>query len=63
MIAATSTDHAPWYVIPADRKWVSRAAVAAVLAGTIRKLGLEWPKVDAAKRKQIAAARRQLSQK
>jgi len=63
LIAATSTDHAPWYVIPADRKWVSRAAVAAVLAGTIRKLGLEWPKVDAAKRKQIAAARRQLSQK
>ena len=60
MIAATSTDHAPWYVIPADRKWVSRAAVAAVLAGTIRKLGLEWPTVDAAKREQINSARRQL---
>ncbi len=60
MIAATSTDHAPWYVIPADRKWVSRAAVAAVLAGTIRNLGLKWPKVDAAKRKEITAARRQL---
>lgn len=60
MIAATSTDHAPWYIIPADRKWVSRAAVAAVLAGTIRRLGLEWPTVDAAKRKQINAARRQL---
>jgi len=60
MIAATSTDHAPWYVIPADRKWVSRAAVAAVLAGTIRNLGLKWPKVDAAKRKEITAARRLL---
>ena len=60
MITATSTSHAPWYVIPADRKWVSRAAVAAVLAGTIRKLGLRWPTVDAAKRKQISAAKRRL---
>ncbi len=60
MLSATSTDHAPWYVIPADRKWVSRAAVAAVLAGTIRNLGLKWPTVDATKRKQIDTARRQL---
>ncbi len=60
MIAATSTDHAPWYVIPADRKWVSRAAVAAVLAGTIRRLGLRWPAVDEAKRSQIETAREQL---
>ena len=61
-IAATSTDHAPWYVIPADRKWVSRAAVAAVLAGTIRSLGLEWPAVDDAKRHQIADARHRLAE-
>ncbi|MBM4021783.1 MAG: polyphosphate kinase 2 family protein [Planctomycetes bacterium] len=59
-IAATSTEHAPWYVIPADRKWVSRAAVATVLAGTIRRLGLAWPTVDAAKQRQIEEARRQL---
>jgi PPK2 family polyphosphate:nucleotide phosphotransferase len=60
-IGATSTEHAPWYVIPADRKWVSRAAVAAVLAGTIRRLGLEWPEVDAAKKSQIENARRRLA--
>ncbi len=59
-IAATSTDHAPWYVVPADKKWVSRAVVAAVLAGTIRGLGLEWPKIDDAKRRQIEEARRLL---
>ncbi|MFM7245667.1 MAG: polyphosphate kinase 2 family protein [Planctomycetaceae bacterium] len=59
-LAATSTDHAPWYVVPADRKWVSRAVVAAVLADTIRCLGLEWPKVDDAKRRQIEEARRLL---
>ncbi len=59
-IRETSTEHAPWYVIPADRKWVSRAAVAAVLAGTIQRLGLQWPAVDDAKRQQIAEARRTL---
>lgn len=56
-IGATSTAEAPWYVVPADKKWVSRAVVAAVLAGTIRKLGLQWPPVDAAKKRQIAEAR------
>jgi polyphosphate kinase 2 (PPK2 family) len=59
-ISATSTDHAPWYVVPADKKWVSRAVVAAVLAGTIRNLGLEWPKIDDTKRRQIDEARRLL---
>jgi PPK2 family polyphosphate:nucleotide phosphotransferase len=59
-LAATSTDHAPWYVVPADRKWVSRAVVAAVLADTIRGLGLEWPTVDDAKRRQIEEARKLL---
>jgi PPK2 family polyphosphate:nucleotide phosphotransferase len=59
-IAATSTKHAPWYVVPADKKWVSRAVVATVLAGTIRGLGLQWPAVDAEKRRQIEAARRAL---
>ncbi|MFM8578511.1 MAG: polyphosphate kinase 2 family protein [Planctomycetaceae bacterium] len=59
-IRATSTTHAPWYVIPADKKWVSRAAVAAVLAGTIRRLGLEWPQVDEARRRAIDEARERL---
>lgn len=59
-IAATSTEHAPWYVVPADKKWVTRAVVAGVLAATIRGLGLEWPKVDDAKRRQIEEARRLL---
>lgn len=56
-INATSTAEAPWYVVPADKKWVSRAVVAAVLAGTIRSLGLEWPRVDPEKKRQIDKAR------
>ncbi len=59
-IQETSTHHAPWYVVPADKKWVSRAVVGAVLAGTIRQLGLQWPTVDDAQRKQIAEARQTL---
>jgi len=59
-IRETSTEHAPWYVVPADRKWVSRAVVGAVLAGTIRRLGLQWPAVDEPQRKRIAEARRSL---
>jgi PPK2 family polyphosphate:nucleotide phosphotransferase len=59
-IGATSTDAAPWYVVPADRKWISRAVVAAVLAGTIRGLGLAYPQVDEAGRAALAAARKRL---
>jgi len=59
-IRETSTEHAPWYVVPADKKWVSRAIVGTVLAGTIKNLGLRWPEVGEAQRERIAAARRQL---
>ena len=59
-ISATSTDHAPWYVVPADKKWVSRAVVSAVLTETIRGLGLTWPKISAEQRQQIEEARRHL---
>ncbi|MBX7167932.1 MAG: polyphosphate kinase 2 family protein [Pirellulales bacterium] len=59
-IAATSTDWAPWYVVPADRKWVTRALVAEVLVATIRDLKLRWPEPAPAEREAIEAARRQL---
>lgn len=59
-LAATSTKSAPWYVIPADHKWVSRALVAAVLTDTLQSLGLKWPKVTDEQKRQIAEAKRQL---
>ena len=52
MIAATSTEYAPWYVIPADNKWISRAAVATILAGTIEELDLNWPAVTGQQKKE-----------
>ena len=46
-ITATSTPHAPWYVIPADHKHVMRTLVAGVLVRTIRDLDLAYPTVSA----------------
>lgn len=40
---ATSTPHAPWYVVPADRKWVRDVYVSAVLANTLEALGMQYP--------------------
>jgi PPK2 family polyphosphate:nucleotide phosphotransferase len=60
MLRATSTEWAPWYVIPADHKHVARALVAAILSGTIGALGLSYPKVSKAAERQLAAARRRL---
>ena len=60
MIAATSTEYAPWYVIPADNKWVSRAAVATILAGTIEELDLNWPAVTGQQKKEIEVGRKKL---
>ena len=43
-IAATSTDHAPWYIIPADHKWYRDWAVDVVLEATLRKMDPQYPK-------------------
>ena len=59
-LSATSTEYAPWYVIPADHKWVTRAAVAAILHQTIRGLDLKWPTVTEADEAVIEQAREQL---
>ncbi len=42
----TSTDHAPWYVIPADRKWYSRVAITEILTQTMVEMDLGWPQPD-----------------
>jgi PPK2 family polyphosphate:nucleotide phosphotransferase len=61
MIRHTSTKHSPWYVVPADNKWFTHLVVAAAIVETLEELNLSYPKVDAAKLKKIAAARRTLS--
>ena len=63
MIRNTATKRAPWYVIPADNKWFTHLAVAAVIVETLEELNPDYPKVDAAKRKELAAARKLLEKK
>ena len=41
-----NTEHAPWYVIPADRKWYRNRAVAQLLTEHLRALDLDWPAAD-----------------
>ena len=45
-ISATSTKWAPWYIIPADHKWVSRALVARIVTNAIESLDLHYPEGD-----------------
>ena len=60
-IRATASEHAPWYVVPADNKWYTRAVVAAAIIETLGSLGLRYPSVDKAKRRELAAAKRELA--
>ncbi|HVL69482.1 MAG TPA: polyphosphate kinase 2 family protein [Vicinamibacterales bacterium] len=59
-LSATSTRHAPWYVIPADHKWFTRLAVARVVIETLESLDLHFPPLDHRKRRELAEARRRL---
>jgi PPK2 family polyphosphate:nucleotide phosphotransferase len=63
MICHTATKDAPWYVIPADNKWFTHLTVAAAVVETLKELDLSYPKVDAAKLKELAAARQTLLKK
>jgi len=63
MIANTSTEEAPWYVVPADNKWFTRLVVSTVVVETLASLDLAYPKVDAAKKKELEAAKKILTSK
>ena len=55
----TSTDYAPWYVVPCDRKWYSRLAVTELLIEALKSLELSWPPADfdvEAEKKRLATA-------
>jgi PPK2 family polyphosphate:nucleotide phosphotransferase len=59
-IRATAKPWAPWYVVPADNKWFTRLVVAGAIIDAMEGLGLRYPEVDDAKKKELAAARRLL---
>src|SRR5262249_25801585 len=59
-LSATSTRWAPWYVIPADQKWATRAVVADIVTSTIRGLDLKYPEITDEQRQRLAEAKKQL---
>ena len=59
-ISATSTKWAPWYIIPADHKWVTRALVARIVTRALESLDLRYPEVTDEQRAIIEEARKQL---
>jgi hypothetical protein len=60
-LAATSTRHAPWYVVPADDKLNSRLIVSRILLDTIESLELSYPKTTAARRRELLMLRKKLT--
>ena len=59
-INATSTEWAPWYVIPADRKWFARGAIADIIVTKLSALGLKYPRIEGDAAAVLAQVRQQL---
>jgi PPK2 family polyphosphate:nucleotide phosphotransferase len=59
-LSATSTEHAPWYVVPADDKFNARLIISEVVTNALKDLKMDYPKTDAARLKELKAMKRQL---
>jgi PPK2 family polyphosphate:nucleotide phosphotransferase len=60
VIRKTSSKHAPWYVVPANKKWFARLVIAAAIIDALEELDLAFPEVTDAKRRELRVARREL---
>jgi PPK2 family polyphosphate:nucleotide phosphotransferase len=60
MLSATSTEYAPWFVIPADDKWFARLALGAIIFNQFEKLHLSYPKVSEAQRLKLQETKKEL---
>jgi PPK2 family polyphosphate:nucleotide phosphotransferase len=61
-LSATSTHHAPWYVVPADDKLNARLIVSRVVLDTLAELRLSYPKSSAGRRRELRSLRKQLEE-
>ncbi|MFN8708853.1 MAG: polyphosphate kinase 2 family protein [Planctomyces sp.] len=55
---ATSTEEAPWYIIPADHKWATRAIVADIITSTLKGMNLQYPVLDEKQRESLRDSER-----
>ena len=63
MLSQTSTEWAPWHVIPADRKWFERLAVGVVIAHALMEIDPHFPKVSHEQREALLEIRQSLEAK
>jgi PPK2 family polyphosphate:nucleotide phosphotransferase len=61
-LSATSTDEAPWYIVPADDKPNARLIVSRIVLDTLEQLKLNYPKSSAGRRRELRLLRKQLEQ-
>jgi PPK2 family polyphosphate:nucleotide phosphotransferase len=59
-LSETSTEHAPWFVIPADDKWFARLAIATIISKQFNKLELSYPEVSQVQKQELQKAKLQL---
>ncbi len=60
-LSATSTDHAPWYVVPADDKLNARLIISSIIVDTLKKLKMSYPATDKARRQELLSIRELLT--
>ena len=60
MLSETSTEVAPWYVVPADHKWYTRLVVGELIVKTLKRMPIEMPTLSAEERRRLADARKSL---
>ena len=56
-LSTTSTEWAPWYVVPADRKWFARLAVMAIVTDALRRIDPQYPELSGEERQELLEAR------
>jgi PPK2 family polyphosphate:nucleotide phosphotransferase len=62
MLSHTSTEHAPWHIIPADNKWFTRAMVANIIVRKLESLELSYPELDDSRLRALKNARKILKE-
>jgi PPK2 family polyphosphate:nucleotide phosphotransferase len=60
-LSATSTEHAPWFVVPSDDKENARLIISQIILDTLASLKMSYPKTSKARRKELLAIRKQLA--
>ena len=60
MISKTSTDYAPWFIVPADDKWFTRVSIAGIIDSEFQKLNFSYPSISKEQKNELLSARKML---